>query len=70
MTCLEYCPNEFPLQPYNVVNYTDLGQTMINGVRSSSVSTVQRLCSTPGRPSLVQAAAEHWQQVDCLTEHC
>ena len=34
MTCIEYCPNEFPLQPYNVLNYTDQGPVTINGVRA------------------------------------
>lgn len=47
MTCIEYCPNQFPLQPYNVFNYTDQGPVTINGV-----------------------VTEHWQQIQCLSEHC
>jgi hypothetical protein len=43
MACVDYCPNEFPLEPYNVVNYTDKGPVVVNGVPTEQWQQIQCL---------------------------
>lgn len=43
MECVDYCPNEFPLEPYNVLNYTDKGPVNINGTVTEQWQQIQCL---------------------------